>query len=230
MPRFVIPDIHGCAQTLQTLLDRIGIKPGHVFYFLGDYIDRGPGSKEVLDIILDIRDRGVPVECLKGNHEAMLLGAYDDPSSESAELWVLNGGLDALESFRVTMPQDIPARYITFLQNLPEKLVLDDIVLAHAGLNFSYQNPVEQTPSHDLLWIRNYTTNAKKLAGKRLITGHTPRSIGYIRQSLTGPHVELDNCCFRACRGSKLHRDTTKGNLVALCVETNELIIQPCLD
>ena len=73
MRRFAISDIHGCIKTFKTLVDRIEFSKEDTLYLLGDYIDRGPDSKGVIDHIWKIQEEGYRVHCLRGNHEQMLL-------------------------------------------------------------------------------------------------------------------------------------------------------------
>ena len=69
MHRFAISDIHGCAKTFEALLDRIALSTQGELYLLGDYLDRGPDSKGVLDLIFRLQREGYAVHCLRGNHE-----------------------------------------------------------------------------------------------------------------------------------------------------------------
>ena len=70
MARWIIPDIHGCARTLQVMLkNMLLVTRDDELFFLGDYIDRGPASKDVLDQLMDMQEGGWKSHCLKGNHE-----------------------------------------------------------------------------------------------------------------------------------------------------------------
>src|SRR5438876_897645 len=98
---FVISDIHGCLKTFRYLLeDIIHYTKSDTLYLLGDYIDRGPDSKGVIDYILSLKERGYRIYPLKGNHEQLLLDAYEEaPFAEKA--WLRNGGENTLKSFGV---------------------------------------------------------------------------------------------------------------------------------
>ena len=89
MRRFVIGDIHGCAKALRTLIETIAPRAEDELVFLGDYVDRGPDSRDVVDQVIDLHDR-CRVVALRGNHEIMLmgvaLGGLDDT------VWLANGG------------------------------------------------------------------------------------------------------------------------------------------
>ncbi|HLF63763.1 MAG TPA: metallophosphoesterase, partial [Saprospiraceae bacterium] len=88
---FAVGDIHGCHQTFRKLLlDEIRIKKSDRIYCLGDYVDRGPDSKGVVDFILELRRSGYHIHTLRGNHEQLMMTSIE--STENFELWELNGG------------------------------------------------------------------------------------------------------------------------------------------
>lgn len=190
--RFVIGDIHGCAATLRRLVDEtLRPAPEDSIYLLGDLIDRGPDSKGVLDFIFELRERGLSVSSVRGNHEEMCLQAGDD--HYNLELWAANGGQAALESFQADGPGDIPHRYRDFLASLPLYILLDDFVIIHAGLNFDTPNPFEDTSA--MLWTRSPVVNRQRIGGRRLICGHTPVSRTRLETSLDSDKIMLDNGC-----------------------------------
>ena len=91
-----IGDIHGQIKALVGLIDLINQNPEDTFVFFGDYINRGPDSKRVLQFIIDLRQR-CNVVCIMGNHEEMMINAYADPSTMG---WFLeNGGHATLQSY-----------------------------------------------------------------------------------------------------------------------------------
>jgi serine/threonine protein phosphatase 1 len=96
---FFIGDIHGCSKTFRKLITGvIGIRKSDSIYCIGDYIDRGPGSREVIDFIISLRQSGFRVYTLRGNHEQMLLDSGKGANAFS--LWLMNGGDTTLESFK----------------------------------------------------------------------------------------------------------------------------------
>ncbi|MDF0599033.1 metallophosphoesterase [Psychromarinibacter halotolerans] len=99
---YAIGDIHGCAGKLSALIDHVNTEaPDAPLVCVGDYVDRGEASAEVLRLLMDLPStRPGPVICLAGNHEAMLLDALDDPD-RSAARWLRHGGLQTLASFGV---------------------------------------------------------------------------------------------------------------------------------
>ena len=194
---FVIGDIHGCAATLRRLIEET-LRPSTSdrIYLLGDLIDRGPDSKWVLDFIFELRERGLSVGSVRGNHEEMCLLAGDDHYYQ--ELWAANGGLATLESFQADGPGDIPHLYRVFLNSLPHYILLDDFVIVHAGLNFDTFNPFDDTGA--MLWTRSPFVDRQRLGGRRLICGHTPTPRSQLEASLGSSKIQLDNGCVYAGR------------------------------
>jgi serine/threonine protein phosphatase 1 len=189
---YVIGDIHGCADTLRRLVDgTLRAAPTDRIILLGDLIDRGPDSKGVLDFIFELRQRGLSVSSVRGNHEEMCLKASDEPYYLS--LWTANGGLATLESFQADGPGDIPHRYREFLESLPLYILLDDFVIVHAGLNFDPPNPFDDTSA--MLWTRSYYVDQQRIGGRRLICGHTPTLRSQLEILLDSSKIMLDNGC-----------------------------------
>jgi serine/threonine protein phosphatase 1 len=189
---FVIGDIHGCAATLRRLVDvRLRPLPTDRIYLMGDLIDRGPDSKGVLDFIFELRDRGLSVSSVRGNHEEMCLLAGDDHYYMG--VWAANGGLATMESFQADGPDDISHRYREFLASLPYYILLDAFVIVHAGLNFDPPSPFDDTSA--MLWTRSPVVYQLRIGGRRLICGHTPVSRKQLEASLDKNKIMIDNGC-----------------------------------
>jgi serine/threonine protein phosphatase 1 len=221
MPRaFVIGDIHGCAATLRRLVEQ-QLRPtsaDHI-YLLGDLIDRGPDSKGVLDFIFELRERGLAVESIRGNHEEMCLLACHDRSLVVP--WLINGGVATLASFQAAAPLDIPGRYRDFLAALPHFILLEDFIIVHAGLNFDTPQPLLDIEA--MLWTRSPFVDPPRIGNRRLICGHTPVTRARLAESLTGDKIMLDNGCVFIDRPGM-------GQLAALELESMTLFFQANLD
>lgn len=187
--RFAIGDIHGCFLTLKKLLEnKLAIQKEDELYFVGDYIDRGPSSKDVLDYLINLKVKGYHIYPVRGNHENFLLEAYNNPFSLHA--WLRNGAEQSLRSFKI--PESIllkhegvkmiPEKYIEFLKGLPYYYELDDVIIVHAGLNFEIEDPLGDIES--MLWIRGFQYDGKKIGNKKLIHGHTPTPLENLRNNL----------------------------------------------
>ncbi|HAS39559.1 MAG TPA: serine/threonine protein phosphatase [Microscillaceae bacterium] len=226
--QWVIADIHGCYKTFVNLLEyKVQLSQEDQLFLLGDYIDRGTGSKEIIDYIQDLQESGYKVYTLRGNHEDVLLRCYwaiqsDQWNAEIDELykgWLRHGGTATLKSFGVTSLDQIPSFYIQFLENLRYYYLTDQHVLVHAGLNFRRTNPFLDIES--MLWIKNFAVEAEKIENRRLVHGHDPKSLDYIKQCLNNRSltIPLDNGCIYEGRGGM-------GNLLALELHSNTLEVQ----
>ena len=172
MITYAIGDIHGRADLLKRAFSwmeqHIQLLGGQAdIVFLGDYIDRGPASREVLDILMRkppdwVRDQ----VCLMGNHEDFCLKSHQ--SQRDWDDWVMNGGDAALASF----DGNIPAEYLEWMARLP--LFHEDThrIYVHAGMVPSVALS-EQDPN-DLLWIREPFLSARGIDQKHVVHGHTP--------------------------------------------------------
>ena len=164
--RIVIGDVHGHYEALMSLLEAIAPGEEDEIYFLGDLIDRGPQSAQVVEFI-----RQNNYSCLRGNHEEMLLSVFEnDPmSSEAFQAWFHSGGQATVASYNAK----IPPEHIDWIRNLPLYLDLGDVWLVHAGVN--PQLALNQQTSEQFCWIREkfHSQSRPYFADKLIITGHT---------------------------------------------------------
>lgn len=221
--RYAIGDIHGGKRTFQALLSRLPLRKGDRLYLLGDYIDRGPDSRGVLDIIISLMNAGYDVRPLMGNHEDMLLRTISGDHDAWSRNWQEMFGNETLCSFDVSSPAEIPPHYLNLLGSLKLVATENDFVLVHAGLNFTVADPLKESTPFQCLWFESGCAQKEKLGGRALLTGHTVRTISQIRGSLRSPRICLDN-------GAFTNRLPDYGNLVALNLDRQELICQPWID
>ncbi|MFT6320090.1 MAG: serine/threonine protein phosphatase 1 [Granulosicoccus sp.] len=220
MHRYAISDIHGCAKTFKALLEKINLTKEDELYLLGDYIDRGPDSRGVIDHIWELQNEGFQVQCLRGNHEQMLLDEVTKLNH-----WY-NGEQATLASFEVDQNMDIPKIYMDWMERLEYYVELDDYILVHAGLNFLRKDPLADLK--EMMWVRRwYDQIDRNWLGKRIIVhGHTPTKKTEIENSLKIldhlPAIDIDAGCFYETPGY--------GNLCALNLDNREVIFQPNLD
>ncbi len=182
MRKIAISDIHGCSATFNALLHRLELTASDQLFLLGDYIDRGPDSKQVLDTIFNLQESGFQVQCLKGNHEELLLWAIDG-HHHGLENFLRNGGEETLASFDAHHPGDIPSRYLDFIKNLPSWIESDEYIFVHAGLHFvPGLDPLSEPEK--MLWVRNWYNSIDYawLGDRYLVHGHTPMPKNNIRQ------------------------------------------------
>jgi serine/threonine protein phosphatase 1 len=175
---YAIGDIHGSLAKLRGLIARCERDAGGepmTLVFIGDYIDRGPDSRGVVDYVMRLEARlGANAIVLKGNHEELAVAAADD--SMRAGNWLLNGGDKTLRSYGVASAQELPADHLAWFRGL--RLRFDDgqRLFVHAGIDPA--RPLDDQDAHDLVWIREpFLTDARD-HGRLIVHGHTPLRTG----------------------------------------------------
>lgn len=191
-PFVAIGDIHGRDDLLRSLCDRLrGESPGLPIVLVGDYIDRGPHSAEVLRSLKSLSDDpSAKIVCLMGNHEAMMVEFLDDPENAGSR-WLLNGGAKTLESFGIDTA-DVPLPALRdHLRNMAGDDLLDwvrerplmwqsgNVVVSHAGGDPARApNPRRD---HGLLWGHAKTRRVRRKDGLWMVYGHyvveTPKAL-----------------------------------------------------
>ncbi len=188
---YVVGDIHGHSGALHDVLGRIDADiEAHqsaraVHVFLGDYVDRGPASREVMERLI-ARCRSHEVVMLKGNHETMFLDFFDDPSQLAH--WRQYGGLQTLISYGVkpslnpapeeqrelaeAMAVIVPRAHRRFIAELPTSFACGDYYFVHAGIRPGV--PLKKQNPEDLLWIREDFLLYEREHEKIVVHGHTP--------------------------------------------------------
>lgn len=191
---YAIGDVHGRADLLKRLImnireDAQDLEEGRtpVIIFLGDYVDRGFQSKEVIDYLLSEELEDFETIFLKGNHEAAFLQFLSDPAF--GPQWSKFGGSETLTSYGIRPPRAqtaeadwneacrrlndvLPNSHRGFLQTLQPSIVVGDYVFVHAGLRPG--RPLEEQTEDDLLWIRDTFLNDKSEFEQVVVHGHTP--------------------------------------------------------
>jgi serine/threonine protein phosphatase 1 len=191
---YAIGDIHGRLDLLRRMFDilaedaltlRRGLAPTYIF--LGDYIDRGPESRQVVDALLAFAGTGAETIFLKGNHEAMLETFVR--TGEFLDGWLLNGGVETLvsygvgereialtrrdpEAMRALAAEAIGPEHLAFYGGLRVNAALGDYFFVHAGVRPGV--PLAEQDEHDMLWIRHEFLNFTEPFEKVIVHGHTP--------------------------------------------------------
>jgi serine/threonine protein phosphatase 1 len=225
---YAVGDLHGRLDLLDRLLlyidDDLANFPAQraIHVFLGDYIDRGPDSRYVLERLIQ-RGQIHEVVCLKGNHELFLIDFLRNP--ELFKQWRQYGGLDTLMSYGVVPPfnpsteqlealaaelyRAMPDEHVEFLDRLQSWFACGDYFFVHAGVRPGIALRDQQ--EKDLLWIRDEFLQSGDDFGKIIIHGHTPVASAEIRSNrinidtgayatglLTCLILEGDKCWFMA--------------------------------
>jgi diadenosine tetraphosphatase ApaH/serine/threonine PP2A family protein phosphatase len=174
---YAIGDIHGNLDLLERLMEKL--QPDLArdrLVFMGDYLDRGPRPKGVVDYVLGLKSKAPPeqVVCLKGNHEAMFLNFLQ---GEDLELFLYNGGITTLRDYWGDGWADLgelvlPPGHRRFFDELKLYYETRDYLFVHGGLKPGV--PVAEQDEEDLLWIRGDFIASMEDFGKKVIFGHTP--------------------------------------------------------
>ncbi len=168
-----IGDIHGCANSLADLLDKLKPHSGSLFVFIGDYIDRGPDSRRVFDLCLEFSEKE---ECvfLRGNHEAMMLEALD---AGDDFMWKYNGGRTTIDSLKMRWPAEFRnSVYDRFIRDTLFYYETDDFFFTHGGIRPG-ETILESLKADDydaFLWERNHISHPEPVWEKPVVFGHTP--------------------------------------------------------
>ena len=192
-PRTIaIGDIHGCSNAFLRLLEAIDPQSDDTLVTLGDYVDRGPDTRGVIDRLLQLPSRCRLVTLL-GNHEQMLLEAW--AGRVDANFWLACGGLATLKSYgAVTEVEQIPSEHIEFIENCRLFYEQDAHFFVHA--NYLPDEPLEEQGRDMLLWrsLRAFTPGPH-CSGKTAVVGHTCQPEGEIFD--LGYLKCIDTCCYR---------------------------------
>lgn len=182
MRTLAIGDIHGCASALDTLLQAVGVKTEDQLVFLGDYIDRGPASREVIQTLLGLRKVSSPV-FLRGNHEVMILEARVD--STQSLLWQSCGGSETLTSYGLdSLDRDLdwaaalPPDHWEFFERTTKFFENARHIFVHACLDSDLD--MAEQPDWLLYWEYFDVLQPHK-SGKQIICGHSHQRSGQIK-------------------------------------------------
>ena len=195
---YAIGDIHGCLDRLAAVHEQIAedlaLRPvdESILVHLGDYVDRGLDSAQVVDWL----NCGAPVPVdrivnLMGNHEDMMLQALPGTDADAISTWLSNGGADSLLSWEINRrvppadwPKLIPAEQQDFLRGLEICFRHGDYFFVHAGIRPGV--PLDKQEKHDMLWIREPFLSWKHSHDAVVVHGHTPAHEPVIRSNRIG--------------------------------------------
>ncbi len=201
---YAVGDVHGRYDLLRQLIDRIGehsnaLEPAASLHILllGDLIDRGPQSAQILDFLYDLQRKTDRVIVLQGNHEEALLQALDG-NLEIFEAWLRVGGTETLRSFGLAAPTErgdlrrclrelrtaIPAPWVEWLRRLPLTARSGDYFFCHAGVRPGI--PLRRQSREDLLWIREEFLADPRDHGAMIVHGHSVETDVQFRENRIG--------------------------------------------
>lgn len=192
-PIHAVGDIHGQLGQLDAALEAIERhgEPLAPVVFLGDFVDRGPDSRRVIETLMQGQAAGLPWICLMGNHDRYVLRfldtpGYDDPNTSRPLLWTDAplGGRRTLASYGVDVAEDrsitdihadalaaVPQSHLDWITGLPRYYETAAQIFVHAGLRPGV--PLAQQTEDDLIWIRDGFLDSTHDWGRLVVHGHT---------------------------------------------------------
>jgi calcineurin-like phosphoesterase family protein len=205
---YAVGDIHGRADLLSEITARIDddIRRRPIAHaievYLGDYIDRGPHSRTVIDL-LAVRLVAHGAVCLRGNHEAVMEGFFQDPTI--LEYWLPLGGMQTLASYGIELHDEaetafdlhrrfldaFPRAHELFMQCLHNQFSCGDFLFVHAGIRPNV--PIAQQNVNDLIWIRDEFLESTRDHERFIVHGHTPAPHPDIRHN----RINIDTGAWR---------------------------------
>ncbi|HVY51330.1 MAG TPA: metallophosphoesterase family protein [Devosia sp.] len=203
---YAIGDVHGCIDQLRQIErviadDARSLEGEKWIVTIGDHIDRGPASREVIDHLMGPAPAGLRRFALMGNHEAMMLDFLNDPVAHG--YWLEEGGIQTLASYGIALRDHerasmraaldlLPAAHRAFIESLPVMLALPGWLFVHAGIRPGV--PLADQTDEDLVWIRGPFLTSQLTGGLRIVHGHTPGP-----DVVVTPHrIDVDTHCFHS--------------------------------
>jgi len=203
---YAIGDVHGCLVQMRHALawcarDAEDRNMRGVVHLLGDYVDRGPDSRGVLETLMaGPAESHMQWRPLRGNHDQDFSRSWRDPDGGEASGWWVHGGQQTLASYGWNPLVDeapdhlrewVPERHIIFLEGLPLAAATPYAIFVHAGMRPGV--PLSMQSPRDLMWIRGDFLRSEHDFGRRVVHGHTYESGNPV---VRDNRVALDSCCF----------------------------------
>jgi serine/threonine protein phosphatase 1 len=223
---YAIGDVHGRADLLVQLFEMIDADLKYfpvnraLHVFLGDYIDRGPQSRDVIDLLVE-RRRFHEAVCLRGNHEEVFMGVMRE--NRGLQDWRSIGGFATLLSYGInpgpgargvnetdlirSLKRAVPSEHVRFLASLQSSFLCGDFLFVHAGIRPGI--PLDAQSEDDLLWIRSEFLDSTADFGKFIVHGHTPVD----RPDVRSNRINIDTGAYAT------------GNLTLLTIEEDRLLV-----
>jgi serine/threonine protein phosphatase 1 len=172
-----IGDIHGCQIAFDTLLKHLAITPADTVVVLGDVIDRGPGTRQVIDRLIELRNQCRLIFVL-GNHEEMFLDSLT--VEDVREPWMGFGGLETLISYgeHAEDTGELPPEHVAFLKSGLDYFETESTIFVHANLEPG--KPLAEQTAEWLRWAKLTRRERPLPSGQRVICGHTAQKSGQV--------------------------------------------------
>lgn len=215
MRTLVISDIHGCYDEFELLLQKVKYQPGQdKLILLGDYVDRGQKSRQVVERVKELHDKWGAIVLL-GNHDDMMIKAVIGNNEEDDAMWLNNGGLSTIQSYcgldffeehfdwhtyeeAKKYVQKYYKSHLAFLASLPLYYETDHHIFVHAGIN-PFATDWKKQDEQEFIWIRNVFITNKTNLEKTVVFGHTPTASIHDSSDIwfsdNGDKVGIDGAC-----------------------------------
>lgn len=216
--RLVITDIHGCAKTFKKLLQELKLTHDDQLFLLGDFINRGPRSKQVLDHVLQLIEDEYNIFPLMGNHEETVLQIVAEDPTQLRMLLRSRNSKNLMNK-----EKNLRKRFFHFMRSLPYFYELDGYYLVHAGFNMRIEKPL--TDTHAMAWTRTFALE-KKFNKRLVVYGHTPTKLSKIMHTIehNSRSICLDNGCAHTYLGKEY------GGLLCFDLDSRQIIRQVNID
>ncbi len=187
-----VGDVHGCCHALDTVLDALVPTPDDRIVFVGDLVDQGKESREVLQRIIRLQQE-CHVVLIRGNHEEMMFAARE--SEAALRYWERCGGVATLNSYRFGGKlDDIPASHWALLESTIPYFETDDHIFTHA--NYLADVPMNEQPEYTLRWaLFDAPKEQPHVSGKTVVVGHTEQKNSEILD--LGFALCIDTACWK---------------------------------
>lgn len=216
MARYIISDIHGCLKTLKKLLTQIiPHQTNDTYYFLGDYINKGPKSVETINYLMEFNAQHHCI-FLKGNHDQLLIDIYYDVQINNNKLAQVES---CYKSLNIRHAKQIPIEYVEFFSAMKYYEELENCLLVHAGFNFDLDNIFED--NYAMLNTKLNKYNGVKANGKTIFHGHVPVPLLQLAHDLKNKNATISidtGCVYR--------KNPELNTLSAIDVDTFDLYTQ----
>ena len=206
--------------------EALAIRSGDTLYLLGDLISKGPDSRAVLSFVLELRERGVAVELIRGNHEDELIRYLDKSPAK------LRAFLERTENTTLldeTDPVRLDGSFHRLIAESQYYLELPEALLSHAGFDFDAAKPFKDVDS--MLNTKSFVYDEERTGGRLVIHGHVPTPLSSILEMVArgGPVIALDNRIVRT-KNTSPWKIAEYGNLCAYDLDARELHVQPNIE
>lgn len=187
---FAIGDIHGQYKKLLKLIEKLPWNEvNDTLIFLGDYIDRGKHSRQIIQFLIELKKKNPNIVFLLGNHEQLLKDYYYSNNNYYLKLWRSFGGWNTIESYTNGAgiwgkPNFLPPSHRDFFNNLLPYYETENYIFVHAGLKENV--PLKAQKMEHLIWMRKSFTSSKADFGKIVVFGHTPMKDPFVSKNKIG--------------------------------------------